>query len=581
MKILKLLSNFIIFIIFLVILQPFKYLSANEPVDIWNLDKKNIENKNVFENKEDTQSIYQLEPTDLLNNDVIKDEDLINSDISLIGLYDPEIYSLSIDMWTNSDGKNIKSILDRINQESISRDANLILDIALLTNSYPPNKNINQEEFYDFKINYLKKKNDLDLIKKFVNNNPDLKKNIDLIKFYSDQFLSYSDIDNACSIFDSNKIFNDSYLTKFKIYCLIHNNNRDEAQLIYDLIIESGFKDKFFEDKFNFLMGYSTETTKKISEKNILEFHLSHRTNMQFDFLPDENTNQIIWDYLSSSNLLEDVNLIDLENEEKIKVVEKATHQKNYREIDLFNLYKRFQFNINQLLTVQDSYKLMPTFKGRALLYQKLLLSKDDNEILDLSFRLKSSFKDDGIENAFNDELTRFLKLVDGDNVPSNYTTFYEKNMNLNKDNEDKKIKLNNKIIHQSKLINYFLNKQNIQKTEKDLNDLLKKVKKNKKYFISKKDIILIETLKSDGITVEKKYKNLYEINSNIPNDIVELIENSEMGMVLLRLVEIIGQDEINNLDIDTIEFIISALNRMNMDVIRNKIILEIMPLRV
>ena len=581
MKILKLLSNFIIFIIFLVILQPFKYLSANEPVDIWNLDKKNIENKKVFENKEDTQSIYQLEPTDLLNNDVIKDEDLINSDISLIGLYDPEIYSLSIDMWTNSDGKNIKSILDRINQESISRDANLILDIALLTNSYPPNKNINQEEFYDFKINYLKKKNDLDLIKKFVNNNPDLKKNIDLIKFYSDQFLSYSDIDNACSIFDSNKIFNDSYLTKFKIYCLIHNNNRDEAQLIYDLIIESGFKDKFFEDKFNFLMGYSTETTKKISEKNILEFHLSHRTNMQFDFLPDENTNQIIWDYLSSSNLLEDVNLIDLENEEKIKVVEKATHQKNYREIDLFNLYKRFQFNINQLLTVQDSYKLMPTFKGRALLYQKLLLSKDDNEILDLSFRLKSSFKDDGIENAFNHELTRFLKLVDGDNVPSNYTSFYEKNMNLNKDNEDKKIKLNNKIIHQSKLINYFLNKQNIQKTEKDLNDLLKKVKKNKKYFISKKDIILIETLKSDGITVEKKYKNLYEINSNIPNDIVELIENSEMGMVLLRLVEIIGQDEINNLDIDTIEFIISALNRMNMDVIRNKIILEIMPLRV
>ena len=581
MKILKLLSNFIIFIIFLVILQPFKYLSANEPVDIWNLDKKNIENKKVFENKEDTQSIYQLEPTDLLNNDVIKDEDLINSDISLIGLYDPEIYSLSIDMWTNSDGKNIKSILDRINQESISRDANLILDIALLTNSYPPNKNINQEEFYDFKINYLKKKNDLDLIKKFVNNNPDLKKNIDLIKFYSDQFLSYSDIDNACSIFDSNKIFNDSYLTKFKIYCLIHNNNRDEAQLIYDLIIESGFKDKFFEDKFNFLMGYSSETTNKISEKNILEFHLSHRTNMQFDFLPDENTNQIIWDYLSSSNLLEDVNLIDLENEEKIKVVEKATHQKNYREIDLFNLYKRFQFNINQLLTVQDSYKLMPTFKGRALLYQKLLLSKDDNEILDLSFRLKSSFKDDGIENAFNDELTRFLKLVDGDNVPSNYTSFYEKNMNLNKDNEDKKIKLNNKIIHQSKLINYFLNKQNIQKTEKDLNDLLKKVKKNKKYFISKKDIILIETLKSDGITVEKKYKNLYEINSNIPNDIVELIENSEMGMVLLRLVEIIGQDEINNLDIDTIEFIISALNRMNMDVIRNKIILEIMPLRV
>jgi hypothetical protein len=50
---------------------------------------------------------------------------------------------------------------------------------------------------------------------------------------------------------------------------------------------------------------------------------------------------------------------------------------------------------------------------------------------------------------------------------------------------------------------------------------------------------------------------------------------------MLLRLVELIGQDEVLILDIDTIGFIISALNQMNMDVIRNKIILEIMPSRV
>ena len=51
--------------------------------------------------------------------------------------------------------------------------------------------------------------------------------------------------------------------------------------------------------------------------------------------------------------------------------------------------------------------------------------------------------------------------------------------------------------------------------------------------------------------------------------------------MILLRLAEIIGQDEIKILDIDTIEFIMSTLNQMNMDIIRNKIILEIMPSRV
>ena len=60
--------------------------------------------------------------------------------------------------------------------------------------------------------------------------------------------------------------------------------------------------------------------------------------------------------------------------EEKIKGLEKATHQKNYKEKDLLNLYKRFQFNINQLINAQDSYQLLPSYKGRALLYQKLLL---------------------------------------------------------------------------------------------------------------------------------------------------------------------------------------------------------------
>jgi len=51
--------------------------------------------------------------------------------------------------------------------------------------------------------------------------------------------------------------------------------------------------------------------------------------------------------------------------------------------------------------------------------------------------------------------------------------------------------------------------------------------------------------------------------------------------MILLRLAEIVGQDEIKILDIDTIEFIMSTLNQMNMDIIRNKIILDIMPSKV
>ena len=64
----------------------------------------------------------------------------------------------------------------------------------------------------------------------------------------------------------------------------------------------------------------------------------------------------------------------------------------------------------------------------------------------------------------------------------------------------------------------------------------LKKLKKDKKYFFSKKDIILVEALKSDGIKVSEKYKNLYEINdSEMPSDIQVLINNGEMGAAIAK----------------------------------------------
>ena len=114
------------------------------------------------------------------------------------------------------------------------------------------------------------------------------------------------------------------------------------------------------------------------------------------------------------------------------------------------------------------------------------------------------------------------------------------------------------------------------------MNDLLKKIKKDKKYFISYKDIILIESLKSDGIEVLKKYNNIYEVdNSTMPPDIQNYIDNNEAGLALLRLVQIIGQDDLENIGSETLYLIISTLNQLNIDLLRNKIILKVLPLKV
>ena len=590
MKISKLLNKSYILFIFVFFFLFSSKVFSTEPVDIWNLDKSTTEDveKNINSEIIDDNTKILLKTLSNKNdpNKIIEKESLESNNVSLVGLYDPEENGLSIDMWSNSNGEQIQDIFNRISKIDLSKDSKHILDIVLLTNSYFPKKDITVEDFLKYKSLYLIKNNDFNLIKNYLIKNKKISYNSLLIKHYVDHYLSISDLENACSIFNEVENIEDDYLTKFKIYCLINQDKREESQLIFDLKKEQGFVDTFFEKKFNLLMGYEVINEndpfsgKEISEKNILDFHLSHRTDPDFSYIPNEKTSKLIWKYLLSSNLLDKVDQIDLDDEEKIRLIENATHNKIYTEQELFDLYKRFQFNIDQLLTVKDTYKLLPSFQGRALLYQRLILTLDTEERLDLSLKLKESFIEDEIGNAFSAELSNILKQIKLENVPSNYSTFYERNLIID-DSKPKKIKYNNKIIHQSKLLNYFLNEVNIDKAEKDTNDILKKIKKNKKYFVSIKDIILLESLKSDGIKISKKYEKLYEPNIDIPYDIQLLIQNDEKGMILLRIVEIVGNNELEKLDPETLNFIIRTLNLINMDKLRNRILLKVLPLKV
>ena len=52
----------------------------------------------------------------------------------------------------------------------------------------------------------------------------------------------------------------------------------------------------------------------------------------------------------------------------------------------------------------------LPLSEGRALIYQKLLLSNNPKDILQFSQILKNSFKNNNLENAFKLELTIFRK---------------------------------------------------------------------------------------------------------------------------------------------------------------------------
>tara|TARA_A100001011_G_scaffold399781_2_gene510182 strand:+ start:7520 stop:9289 length:1770 start_codon:yes stop_codon:yes gene_type:complete len=589
MKILKSLNKIILTFIISFFLIGLNSSKANEPVDIWSLEnnqKKNNENLNSQKNNEQSideqTSVFDNQSGNINSPTILQDDSLSSENVKIVGLYDPFDNGLSIDMWSNTDGQEIIKIFKKIKKIKLSKDAKYLMNISLLTNAYSPDENISHSDFMELKKYWLINNGDLEILETYLLKNYDQIDNFEILKFLVDEHLSNANLKKSCDTLSKiNVNFEDDYLSMFKIYCLVNEKKIEEAQLLLDLKKEQGFKNIFFEDKVYLLMGFKNKNINEVSSENLLNFHLSHKTVSEFNYEPDKKTSKKIWKYLYSYNLLRDLEQTDLEDYEKIKLLEKATNEGSYSERDLFNLYKNYTFSIHQLLDIEENYKLLPKIEARALLYQGILLNTDIDKKLRLTKILKELFIQDQISNAFDNELFKILNNIKQSDIPSDYSSFYNEYAIL-KDEKSKKIKINNKVLHQSKLLNYFRTKVSTKKIEKDLNDFLKKISKNKDYFLSTKDIILIESLISDGIEIDKKYKNLIEENYiNMPKDIQNMIEQNQIGLVLLRLVEVIGQDDIKNIGSETLHFIISALNQLNIDPIRNKILLNVLPLKV
>ena len=240
MKILKLLNRVYLSIFIILISLSILDLKAEEElVDIWKIEKKideeglnNLETTDTSLISNSTESTNDYDSVEMILNTKLEVNNVI-----LAGIYDPAENGLSMDMWSFSDGNEIIKILNRIKKMDLSNDAKKILDIALLTNSFLPDNNIENENFLNFKFDYLIESNNLKLIEIYLlkNNNYN---NSRIIKFYINHYLSNSDLENSCKIFENLNLFNDNYLTKFKIYCLINQNRNEEAQLIFDLIKE-------------------------------------------------------------------------------------------------------------------------------------------------------------------------------------------------------------------------------------------------------------------------------------------------------------------------------------------------------
>ena len=572
----KLLQFIIFFTIFI-----FNAVFADTPADIWE-KKENQNEQDIQIGNEKEITIESPILSDDINKITIKieEENIDKFDQNVVGIFDPEDNNFNLNMWLKSDGEDIKNILKRINKLKLSKFSEDLLFQVLFTSAYPPEINLTSDEFLKIKIDWLIKNKRFKNLETLLQTNSKAGQEPKAIISLINEYLSSGNIKSACeNINFINKNVQNDYLDKFTIYCLINNDRKDEAQLILDLLKERGFKDKFFENKINFLLGFAETTSQKILDDNLLNFYLSHITSNEFDYQPNEKTDRYIWRYLSSANLIQ---INDFENEDVVSTYEHAAAENSFENEEIFNIYKQILFNINQLLNVTEAYKNLPSYKARALIYQRILLSDNIEKKLYLTFLLKDLFVKDKLFNVYSEELSNILKAIDLDEIPESYRELVSQNLDRNLETT-KQIKFDNDILHRSKVIKHFLdNSEKINRTEKDFKAVYKKIKKNKKYFLSIKDIIVLESLRVDGVALPKDLDfSSLSLQLTIPKNLEKLVTQNQTGLVMLKIIEIIGEDNIRDLDPETIYFLNRILNELNLKKIRNNILGEALPARV
>ena len=577
MKQLNLNKKFLFSLIVFIFFTP---LLSEDSIDIWKKENlKNNTSKVVDKNPEQTESKIKiiLETKKEIN---INSDTLDTSNDLIFGIFDPAENNLTMDIWTNSEGTKVKDTIDRINKIKLSSFSEEVFINTLFTIAKLPGQNMTDLEFIDYKFDWLIKNKKDDLITLFLKRNKEFPNKKKVVKYLVDENIAKANLDEACQdITTISKDVKDTYLDQFKIICLIKNNKKNEAQLVLDLLREQKLSNKFFDNKIDYLLGMNEKIDNKIDDTSLLNFYLSSITIPDFTYSPNKKTNKKIWQYLTAANLFK---IDNLENKNQIKELEIAANNGSLPISYIFEIYKNIKFNFNDFLNTEEAFPKLDSISARALVFQKTLLSDSIETKLKYIFLLNDLFQKDKLLNISKDYLDKELRTLDPDKIPPVYQLLVAQNKIKEKKIELGKIKYNNRNYHTSKILTFYTeNNVSKDKVEKEIKIIFKKIKKNKKYKVTIKDIMLFETLKNDGINVPYELFDKKIIKNNSPPiELLNFGKNNEIGMLLLRIVELIGEDEILDLDEQTIYFVNHLLIKSGLKKLSNKILTTTLPER-
>ena len=580
----KLLNRAIFLTIFFIpiFLQP----SLSDVKDIWQQSQniKKTESKSISE----LGSQQELPPTTInltsqqqLGTSSIQEVKIKKeTDEIIFGIYDPVTTGIPVNFWHRIDSKLFESLsLDLLSSQNSFATNHIIKKIFF--------SKINLSEFDDKGMSYLNlislflaQQKDTDLVDSVINQNNLLLNNERLLSYLiNDNFASYQ-INKTCKYAKQlgAEIVNFE-LQKFKVFCLVQAKENRKALAQLELMKEAGFKDVFFVQKINYLQGMLLSKKGSENVDSLLNIHLSIISDPEFNpsysiFKNNLNKKK----YFFKSPLVEKV--VDKNNTlesgyttedefELIKFLESGSDANIFPIDKLLPFYKKIIFGIDDLLSPLETYSKYHPSKGRALLYQAILLTRDQEQKLAFMLELKKNYtqnKTPALANALYFQLVKNInKKYLSKDLLSEIQTYNE---NINK--KITSVETNNAYLHTSDAISLLAEKKINKKKVKILNKFSKLVAKNK-YQLNEKDIAMIYLLSEKKISLPGELKkSLSSEEIYIPNKIYNLLEKNQLDLVTMELLRLIKSLEESKDYVRDFRIINKIFDRLGLDLLKN-----------
>ena len=580
----KLLNRLVLLV--LIFFVSISHYANAETKDIWQQSKE-IKTSVI---KEETKpeplpsTIFNVEKKDSVNLSItnITETNIEEKNREIIfGIYDPEATGIPIDFWKNIDPIIFKDFEKAMLENQDNKAFQILIKKIFFSKINLNSFQDNGKAYLNFISSLLAENKNIELIDEVIDQNSLLLNNQKLLRFLIDHHFSLYQISKACGYAEQmGPDIQDNELQKFKVYCLVKSKQNKKASANLELMKEVGFQDEFFIKKINYLMGNFLARSGEANTDSLLNIHLSHEADKEFKPSYAVFQKDIIRKkYFFKSPLFKTMN-IDFTKEYQtdedlalINFLEDAANLNLYDYNLIFRLYKKIIFGIDDLLNPIENYAKYNPTKGKALLYQSILLSQDNEKKLIFIRELNRLYQKDNMSALGSKMFFQLTNKMSKKLITKEVLSEVEIK-NAGKLSAMNTGTINNKILHQSDLINLVAasSKQN-KKLSNILNDFDKQIKKNN-YTVSEKDVAFINLLENNKVSIpDTLKKHVVKEEIYIPNKIYNLLEKKENAQAILENLSLVKNLNINQDYNRNFHIIVKIFDRLGLENIKKDFI--------